>query len=73
MTPKDKAKELVNKYWDLTYRDEEYKPNGEARECALICVDEQIKFLKNYLPLSWSVREVMISELDKVKREINKL
>ena len=33
MTPKEKAKKLVNKFLQLTYT------NEDAKECALICVD----------------------------------
>jgi len=43
MTAEEKAKELLDKMWDVTYQDEEYLPNYEAKQCALICVDEIIK------------------------------
>jgi hypothetical protein len=39
MTPKDKAKELVDKYWTFSF-DIFFE---EAKECALIAVDELIK------------------------------
>lgn len=39
MTPKDKAKELVDKMWNI---DERYGSIGfhEAKQCALICLEE---------------------------------
>ena len=37
ISPKEKAKKLVRKYWDLSLSVE------KAKECALICVDEMIK------------------------------
>ena len=41
MTPQEKAKELVEKYWhEVTYENEEYEPNVEAIKCAIIAVDE---------------------------------
>ena len=50
MTPKEKAKELVDKYWiylraGLLY-DEEAK--DDAKHCALIAVDEIIDTLYEY-------------------------
>jgi hypothetical protein len=38
MTPKEKAKDLVRKYWDLGMID-----IPKAQKCALIAVDELIK------------------------------
>lgn len=54
MTPQDKAKELVDKYYQTTPNEAwynpplgslsmEYKAWGQAKECALIAVDELIK------------------------------
>jgi hypothetical protein len=50
MTPQEKAKELLDKYWiylraGLLY-DEEAKE--DAKQCALIAVDELIKQEKRY-------------------------
>ena len=46
MDPKEKAKELVERFrWQITYGLDDHL-NGleeEARECALICVDEILK------------------------------
>ena len=39
MTPKEKAKELVYKYFNLT----DHMQFDEAKECALIAVDEILK------------------------------
>jgi hypothetical protein len=42
MTPKEKAKELVDKM----YGDElDYMTEGQAKQCALIAVDEVLGFL----------------------------
>lgn len=50
MTAKEKAKELVDKYWiylraNLMY-DEEAKE--DAKQCALIAVDEIIKYVPQF-------------------------
>lgn len=37
MTPKEKAKELLNKFWIIT------GDFSDANECALICVDDIIE------------------------------
>lgn len=70
MTPKEKAKELVNKYWnEITYRDEEYEPNGDAIDSALLCVDE---ILEAYNPLEYYPEDLR-EYWDKVKEEIRKI
>ena len=59
MTPKERAKELVDKY----------EPKGiyiNNIECALICVDEILEVESNYYPNE-------IDYWQEVKREINKL
>jgi hypothetical protein len=45
MKPKEKAKELVNKYWTLCYdkHDINKLTKEDAKECALIAVDEILK------------------------------
>ncbi len=49
MTPKEKAKELVNKM----YGDElDYMTEGQAKECALIAVDEILKICVDSLGLT---------------------
>jgi hypothetical protein len=75
MTAKEKAKELLNKYFN--YADEEYyetTPSWElnknrkqnAKQCALIAVDEILNQFK-WKPSSG------LSYWEEVKQEINKL
>ncbi len=60
MTAKEKAKELVDKYWDFhLLRLEDY----EAKQCALICVDEILEECLDIKESYWQ----------EVKQEINKL
>ena len=65
MTPKEKAQELVNKYYRFTntvqYPDSNYK---DAKKCALIAVDEIKK------AVTWTTEEMYWHE---VKQEIEKL
>jgi len=46
MTPKEKAKEIVNKYWSIGEQEWQDTPLTweEAKQCALIAVDEVIKY-----------------------------
>jgi len=63
MTPKDKAEELVDEYYQLLG---EYIFNGHfdiAKECALVAVDELIK----------QVNHSDVGYWKEVKFEINKL
>jgi hypothetical protein len=67
MTPKEKAKELTDKYWiylraGLLY-DEEAK--DDAKHCALIAVDE----IRDNLPLITDIQQYWID----VKAEIEKI
>ena len=65
MTAKEKAKELVEKYWDFhLLRLEDY----EAKQCALICVDEMLGNYEEKYKYCKSKRF-----LEEVKQEINKL
>jgi len=74
MTPKEKAEELVQRFsrvipFQDTYYSEEkmYKMHKkDAKECALICVDEILATQEN----AW---ENNIVGWNKVKEEINKL
>ena len=72
MTPKEKAKELVEKYDStLTYLESKSK----AKECALIAVDEMISVLP-FTDKHKSLNEYAIHlkrYLEKVKHEIEKL
>ena len=62
MTPKEKAEELVEKYEVLTTG---WNYIEDAKQCALICVDELLKstFVQNNTYNYWT----------EVKQEINKL
>lgn len=63
MTPKEKAKELVNKYWITDFDIYE----KECKQCALIAVDELIEESIGYLSIE---RNKYWKE---VKQEIEKL
>ena len=67
MTPKEKAKELVFKY-DF-YLGNEQENIKEAKDCALIAVDEIINCTKNGLGLTKYSKEYW----QEVKQEIEKL
>ena len=71
MTPKEKAKELVSEMCLLDCRDENIII---AKQCALICVDEILKEIKeiqfNY---DISLKDTAIRYWKEVKKEINKL
>ena len=64
MTPKEKAKELFDKYKDLTLNVEydDDQNNFTAKQCALIAVDEII-----------STPNPMVNYWPEVKQEIEKL
>lgn len=71
MTPKEKAKELVDKMWNI---DERCGSIGfhEAKQCALIAVDEVLKVLKQ---LEKTEYKMIMSENFwlEVREEIEKL
>ena len=70
MTAKEKAKELVDKFLNEQNNTEEI---SEAKQCALICVDEMLEFAYD---IEWEKKEEAISKfkfLKEVKQEINKL
>ena len=54
MNPKDKAKELANKFYSINKDGDQrlgtnpYISREYAKECALLCVDELIKAFKNF-------------------------
>ena len=87
MTPKQKAKELFDKYYIICQEfTQEIQCSIQAKQCALIAVDEIIKSKKlNYLFTQnqinsmestsddrW-IHETFIEYWDKVKHEIEKL
>jgi len=69
MTPKEKAKELVDKYIPLTlrlYADYDWDEDiDSAKECAIIAVDELIWWLNN--------NQIDTDYYKEVKQEIEKL
>ena len=76
MTPKEKAKELYYKYWDMLYElSDRVIPteiSEQAKQCALICVDEILKSLNNIE----GQHSTLYEEEDyfkEVKQEIEKL
>ena len=83
MTPKEKAKELVNKYLDtlihFPYIDTEdsicigagYMVNACAKQCALVAVDEILKAVDN--PDETYLMKNSVDYWQDVKNEIEKL
>mgnify|MGYP003632074520 CR=1 FL=1 len=74
MTPKEKAKELVDKFYKISI-DNKFNTIGKAhnkivvKECALICVDEIIEALEHH---TWQNKD-WIRYYKEVKEKINKL
>ena len=66
MTPKEKAKELVDRF-----RIGDINMKSKAKQCALICIDKMIETLLPYDGILYVKEEV--EELEEVKQEINKL
>ena len=64
MKAKEKAMEIAMKF-------DKYGQTDNAKQCALICVDEKIETLLPYAGLLDIKEEV--EELEEVKQEINKL
>ena len=69
MSPKEKAEELLNKYYLELKQDNVYYDLETARMCALICVNEIIKHNPN-LPNEYSCTK---SYWEEVKQEIEKI
>ena len=67
MSAKAKAKELIDRF---NYENKHYL-SLDAKQCALICVDEKIETLLPYAGLL-DIKKT-IDELEEVKQEINKL
>ena len=75
MTPKEKAKDLVNRFFIEvdSYYVEDIVSQPKAKQCALVCVDEMLEFAYD---IEWEKKEEAISKLKflkEVKQEINKL
>ncbi len=52
MTPEEKAKELIDKYWMIEDCDDHQYQEGyvcshQAKQCAIICVEQIIEAAKN--------------------------
>jgi hypothetical protein len=70
MTPKEKAKELVNKFMPFVYVDKSIGEYFNAKNCALIAVDEILAIFYDDYQSMW-VRELNFWHL--VKNEIEEL
>ena len=72
MTPKEKAKELVDKMWNI---DEGYGSIGfhEAKQCTLVAVDEILKVIKKNFTNNVALHNGELSYWIEVKQEIEKL
>jgi hypothetical protein len=70
MTPKEKAKELVNKFVQFTPAEEEFEYDY-AKSCALIAVDEILE--DNVDDMSEELFDIRIEYWQSVKQEIEKL
>lgn len=67
MTPKEKAKELFDKYYIICQEfTEEIQCSIQAKQCALIAVEQ----IQN---LCWGNNQVGINHWNEVKQEIEKL
>ena len=66
MTTREKAKELVDRFSQRRYTDE------DSKECALICVDEMLKELGEFSNDD-GYQLSRVDYLKEVKQEINKL
>jgi hypothetical protein len=73
MIPQEKAEELVNKYLAIQFGD---FPTTDAKKCALIAVDEIIKFMEmddEYNDCLYFANSKWVQYLIEVKQEIEKL
>lgn len=70
MTEKEKAKELVEKFMNVEYNNDKYIRHSEAKQCALITVDEINKFLNI---VQDDVSDRVFVYWQRVKTEIEKL
>ncbi len=72
MEAKKKAQDLIDKF------DYPNIPTGlmsvERKQCALICINEQIDYIENeMIGFDYNIRKVYIEELNEIKQEIEKL
>lgn len=71
MTPKEKAKELIDTFQEFSKEPLSGKENAFSKKCALTCVDEIINTVKKVASIS-----VYMDEMEywrKVKKEITNL
>ena len=71
LNAKEKALELVNKFLNVQNTEYVKHDRSEAKQCALICVDEKIETLLPYAGLLDIKKE--IEELEYIKIYINLL
>lgn len=79
MRAKDKAKELVEKFLPYSYYHEmdnsmnrNYQQEDNAKQCALICVDEIIKQL-DCISFNHDIEDLPFKYWEEVKQEIYRL
>ena len=73
---KEKAKELVQSFIMFTWLGVQVGSNYEAKQCALICINEKEKTIKDLLKydiLSIAEALALIEELEEFKQEIKQL
>ena len=70
MKAKEKAKELVDKYWNKLYEIQSRiiptELTEQSKKCALICVDEIIESECNYFPNEIDYWQEVIEEINKL-------
>jgi len=73
ITPKEKAEDLVNKFYNYCFNPESHKDDNLkwTKECALITVDEILK--SNPTKIDCNSSELNYKYWIKVKEEINNL
>ena len=77
MTPKEKAGELVDKFWKSCYDKHDIAKlvKADAKQCALIAVDEMLSFFSNKaFELTYpEISKFEITYWKEVKQEIENL
>jgi hypothetical protein len=78
MTPKEKAKELVDTFKPNVYigaceDDDELMELYHSKQCALIAVDEMIEEIKLLLFINYTLLNDRLTYWQQVKQEIEKL
>jgi len=83
MSPKEKAKELYDKYFELVEAQTSEQQEDNARKAALIVCDEVVEGLKQYLheiykdqemkSIEYVTQAMFVEHWRLIKQEINKL